>query len=122
MPNPENFTPPRQVRIEEDLWRRLGELVGDRERSADLKKYIAWRVANPNAALPDAPASAEDVHDYFVRVRVRPGTPPKRRVEVIEVPNAQSRDKATGDEIAQAIADHFRAQTPEERRRPRRVR
>lgn len=48
-------TPYRKFRLAEDEWKAYGEAVGDDQRSADLRAYIEWRVAHPDAELPKRP-------------------------------------------------------------------
>lgn len=61
----EGFTPRRAVSVEEDLWSDYGKLVGDRNRSADIRRYIEWRLSHPHDPLPG------------LRVIRYPGAPPK---------------------------------------------
>lgn len=44
--------PRASLRVDAGLWALFGQAVGARGRSADLKAYMVWRVANPGAALP----------------------------------------------------------------------
>jgi hypothetical protein len=54
-PNPENFTPQRQVRIETDVWDRFGELVGKRHRSDVIRAFVQWYVGEPDVKMPRRP-------------------------------------------------------------------
>lgn len=104
MPNPENFTPHRQVRIEDDLWDQFGALVGARERSADLKAYIQWRVANPGVDL--TVATPEQVLDFLLRIRL---VGDKRRAEIMTLPGTHGRNaEELKAEILTLIAEHFK--------------
>jgi hypothetical protein len=51
-------SPIRRVRVDHDLWQAYGETVGMRRRSTDLKRYIEWRVNNPDVKLPGTKAPA----------------------------------------------------------------
>lgn len=42
----------RRVRVDGELWAAYAEVVGDLGRSADIKRYIEWRVDNPTTPLP----------------------------------------------------------------------
>lgn len=42
----------RRVRVDDDLWKAYGGVVGMRKRSTDLKAYMEWRVNNPDVKLP----------------------------------------------------------------------
>ncbi|MEU7170351.1 hypothetical protein ABZ949_02520 [Micromonospora tulbaghiae] len=48
-------TPHRPIRIEEDLWKPFGDLVGDRNRSTLIRQFIAWYLRRPGAKLPERP-------------------------------------------------------------------
>lgn len=58
--NTEGHTPLRQLRIPEDEWKPFGELVGDRERTSDVRAYIRWRLRNPDTDLPERPVGSEE--------------------------------------------------------------
>lgn len=45
-------------RAPEDLWGTYGSVVGERGRSADLRKYIEWRIENPHVLLGADPGTA----------------------------------------------------------------
>ena len=108
VPNPDRFTPQRPIRVPDDTWEAYGATVGERERSADIKAYIAWRTTHPNASLPAEPGV--QLVDFFVRVRLAADS---RQVEVIPIPGPDT--KAVGElraEIVAAIVEHFRAQKP----------
>lgn len=51
----DNFTPLRPVRVEDDLWREFGQLVGERRRSAVIRDFIRWYVGEKGARLPARP-------------------------------------------------------------------
>lgn len=55
MPNPENHTPVRPVRIPDHIWARFGEVAGDRRRSALINEFIAWYTGQPGAKMPKRP-------------------------------------------------------------------
>jgi hypothetical protein len=38
------------------LWKKLGALIGDRNRSDLLRSFVAWYVREPGAKLPERPA------------------------------------------------------------------
>ena len=48
-------TPYRKFRLDEPTWKAFGEAVGEEQRSADLRAYIEWRIAHPDAELPRRP-------------------------------------------------------------------
>lgn len=48
-------TPHRPIRVEDDLWDLFGELVGDRNRSETVRRFIAWYVGKPGAKIPRPP-------------------------------------------------------------------
>lgn len=100
VPNPENFTPQRPIRVPDDAWNAYGAIVGERDRSADLKAYIEWRLAHPTAPLPPVPE--EQVLDFLVRIRIDDDG---RRVEITELPGVTGPlvDRLK-TEIRQAIA------------------
>lgn len=111
VPNPEQFTPQRPIRVDDERWVRYGELVGDRDRSADLKAYIDWRLANPHANLNEV--TNQVVLDFLVRVRLGPGD--KRQAEIVELPGTEEpRVARLKTEIRKAIVDHFNPSTESE--------
>ena len=106
----------RPIRIPEGLWQAHGRVVGERDRSADIKAFIRWRLRHPLIKLDDAPN--EQTLDFFVRIRVTTdldGT--KRRAEILPIPGTSGpgADQLRA-EIAQAISDHFTPK-PETKRR-----
>jgi hypothetical protein len=48
-------TPRRVISAEDDLWDPFGQLVGDRNRSAVLRQFMAWYIRKPGAKLPERP-------------------------------------------------------------------
>lgn len=38
--------------IPDALWLAFAAVVGDKNRAADLRAYIEWRIENPTAKLP----------------------------------------------------------------------
>lgn len=56
----EGHTPLRQLRIPDDEWKPFGALVGDRERTSDVRAYIRWRLRNPDVVLPERPVGSEE--------------------------------------------------------------
>jgi hypothetical protein len=104
MPNPDNATPQRPIRIADEPWDDYGRIVGERERSADLKTYIDWRRTHPYVDLNTIPG--EQVLDLFVRVRIAPTG--ERQAEVLVIPgNTGPAVDKLKTEIIKAIADHF---------------
>lgn len=49
-------TPRRVISVGDRLWNLFGVLVGDRNRSAIIREFIAWYVRQPGATLPQRPA------------------------------------------------------------------
>jgi len=47
----EDHTPIRRFRLPDEEWERYAEVVGERQRSADIVAYIRWRIAHPDAKL-----------------------------------------------------------------------
>lgn len=88
-----------RFRLDADTWHRYGQLVGDRERSASLAAFVEGQVASTEKVEP------ERTVQLLVTVRVGPQG---RRAEVVEIPGKNAGDKQLKDEIAQAIADHFK--------------
>lgn len=60
----ESFTPRRAISVDEETWTAYGDVVGDRNRSADLRDDIDWRIDNPDTPLPGR---------RRVKFRARPG-------------------------------------------------
>ncbi|MFI6986065.1 hypothetical protein ACIBSV_46935 [Embleya sp. NPDC050154] len=52
--SPENHTPHRPIRVEDDLWEAFGRQVG-RRRSQVVRDFIAWHTHQPDAAMPKRP-------------------------------------------------------------------
>jgi|KBSSwiStaDraftv2_1062776.scaffolds.fasta_scaffold01170_14 hypothetical protein len=50
---PTRGTPKQTIRVDPDLWRRFGDVVGD--RAAALRTYMAWVLREPGAKLPRRP-------------------------------------------------------------------
>ncbi len=50
-PNP-NHTPVQSVRMGKARWDALGEVYGERQRSAVLNEVAAWLLREPGAKLP----------------------------------------------------------------------
>lgn len=48
----ENHTPVHSVRMPDDRWERLGEVYGERGRSAALNEAAAYLLREPGARLP----------------------------------------------------------------------
>lgn len=42
----------RRFQVDEDLWEAYARVVGNGGRSADLRRYMEWRVAHPDEPLP----------------------------------------------------------------------
>lgn len=42
----------RRFRIDDELWEAYAEVVGERNRSADIRDYIEWRIEHPDTPLP----------------------------------------------------------------------
>lgn len=93
MPNPENFTTIQRFRLDDDTWRAFGELVGDRQRSGELKAFVEWRIGKPGARLP-VPQGARQRYGFVVWV----DDENDRLVEVHELPGA-----AGGEELRAGI-------------------
>lgn len=45
-------TPVRATRMDDERWDRLGDLYGQRNRSAVLNEVVAWLIREPGAKLP----------------------------------------------------------------------
>jgi len=50
---PGKGTPKQTIRVDPDLWRRFGDVVGD--RAAALRTYMAWVLREEGAKLPRRP-------------------------------------------------------------------
>jgi metal-responsive CopG/Arc/MetJ family transcriptional regulator len=48
-------TPRVVVSMPGGLWKKLGALIGDRNRSDLLRSFVAWYVREPGAKLPERP-------------------------------------------------------------------
>jgi hypothetical protein len=46
-------TQPRQIRVEDDLWRRFGEATGD--RAPVLRRFMHWYLGDEGWDLPERP-------------------------------------------------------------------
>jgi len=46
-------TPRRFIGMPDDLWVAFARVVGRNGRSADLRRYVAWRIRHPHTPLPD---------------------------------------------------------------------
>lgn len=56
-PEPDRHTTPRRpIGVDDNLWDPLGEYVGERNRSATVRKLLAWWMRVPGAQLPRRPA------------------------------------------------------------------
>jgi hypothetical protein len=42
----------RRFRADDELWAAYTAVVGEGQRSADIKAYLEWRVENPDKPLP----------------------------------------------------------------------
>lgn len=42
----------RRFRADDELWDAYAQVVGERNRSADIRDYIEWRIENPDTPLP----------------------------------------------------------------------
>lgn len=42
----------RRLRIPDEIWEAFGDLVGNGGRSAAIRNYIEWQLANPDQPLP----------------------------------------------------------------------
>lgn len=42
----------RRFRADDELWDAYTKVIGERQRSADIREYIEWRVENPDTPLP----------------------------------------------------------------------
>lgn len=51
----DKHTPPRLMRIDDDLWEAFGLLAGARNRSRIVRELIAWYCRVPGAKLPQRP-------------------------------------------------------------------
>jgi hypothetical protein len=51
--NTERHTPLRPLRIPDDEWEALGQLVGDRNRTQAVREYIRWRLRWPASKQPE---------------------------------------------------------------------
>lgn len=62
MPNAPK-TPHRQVRLDDDLWTRLGAAAqaAGTDRSAIIRALVAWYLREPGAKAPARPGVATDV-------------------------------------------------------------
>lgn len=56
MPN-QPKTPLRNIRLDDDLWLRLGEVAAEQgtDRSAIVRSLVAWFVREPGAKPPHRP-------------------------------------------------------------------
>lgn len=54
---PTRGTPKQTIRIEPDLWRRFGDVAGD--RALLLRAFIRWYVREPDAKMPQRPAGED---------------------------------------------------------------
>ena len=52
---PDSYRPHTSFRIEADLWKRFGALVGEKNRAALLRDFIRWWLRIPGAKLPPRP-------------------------------------------------------------------
>ena len=53
--NPELHTPVRSVRMEDELWDDLGDVVGPRNRAAVINDLVRWYLRKPGAKAPKRP-------------------------------------------------------------------
>ncbi len=102
MPNPDNFTPQRPIRVDNETWDAYGAAVGERKRSEDLKAYIEWRLRNPTADLNAVPPTRS--HRLFVVVDEFPDG--RRSAQVLSLDQG-SPGRGLRDEIERAIVEHF---------------
>lgn len=49
MPEPDTHTPIQRLRAPQERWKRFGDTVGNRGRSAELNAYMEWRIAHDGA-------------------------------------------------------------------------
>lgn len=58
-------TPPRPIRVDDDLWKRFGHAttLAGADRSATIRDFMAWYARDPGAKMPrrpdQTPATAE---------------------------------------------------------------
>jgi hypothetical protein len=51
----DTHTTNRVIRVPDDDWTDLGELVGERQRAHTIREFIAWYLGRPGAELPEPP-------------------------------------------------------------------
>lgn len=90
-----------RFRLDADTWRRYGQLVGDRERSAALAAFVEGQVSSTEKMEP------ERTVQLLVTIRIGPQG---RQADVVEIPGGDTSGRQLKAEVAQAIADHFKRQ------------
>lgn len=58
----DTHTTNRVIRVPDDDWSDFGKAVGDRNRAAVLREFIAWYLRRPKAALPKRPITEPAEH------------------------------------------------------------
>jgi hypothetical protein len=56
----DTHTTNRVIRVPDDDWADLGELVGDRQRAQTIRAFIEWFLQRPGADLPARPENPQD--------------------------------------------------------------
>ncbi|MEU4410698.1 hypothetical protein AB0F88_39860 [Streptosporangium sp. NPDC023963] len=55
----ETHTPHRPIRVDDELWEKFGQLVGERNRAAIVREFIRWFVRERGAKLPRRPDAGD---------------------------------------------------------------
>lgn len=60
-----NITKTRSIRIEQDLWTRLGPaaLANGHDRSGLIRQFVRWYLSEPGAQLPQRPEPPQPAKD-----------------------------------------------------------
>ncbi len=104
MPNPENFTPHRTIRVPDDTWNAYVNALDGRNRTDDLKEYMRWRIEHPGVDLSKAPTA---VRHYFRVIVTVDGE--RRTVEVEPEPASGGKTaRELRSEIIKAITSWFK--------------
>lgn len=59
-PPPETHTPIQRFRLDAEVWKEFGEVVGDRNRSAVIGQFIRWYVGTPGEKMPRRKTARDD--------------------------------------------------------------